>query len=230
MSARVVAVSGTGTNVGKTHVACAITALLAETGSACGVKPYESGHEGPLGSDQLALAAASTHTATGLGFPLRCFPVPAAPPAAARAAGAEVDLDGFVQRFQDLRASYRGTLVLELAGGLFSPFDDARSNADVLASIAPEEHVLVAPNRLGVIHDVRATVIAARTFALRFSAIVLSHPPGAGEDPSCASNPGAVESIASSSRAALVLVPRGTVADATATLRDAPAFASLRRR
>jgi dethiobiotin synthetase len=227
MSARVVAVSGTGTNVGKTHVACALTALFAESGPACGVKPYESGHPGPLGADQEALAAASTHTATSLGFPLRCFPVPVAPPAAARAAGAAVDVDAFVQRFQALRASYTGTLVLELAGGLFSPFDDARSNADVLTSLAPEAHVLVAPNRLGVIHDLRAALLAARGFALRFSAVVLSHPPGAGEDPSCDSNVGAVASFAG---APLVVVPRGTVAEATESLRAARAFGAPRRR
>jgi dethiobiotin synthetase len=227
MSARVVAISGTGTNVGKTHVACAITALLAETGPACGVKPYESGHPGPLGADQAALAAVSTHTASDLGFPLQCFPVPVAPPAAARAAGVAIDLDGFVHRFQRLRATYTGTLVLELAGGLFSPFDDVSSNADVLRGIAPEAHVLVAPNRLGVIHDVRATLLAARGGGLRFTAIVLSHPPGAGEDPSCASNPSAIAPFAV---APLVLVPRGTVAEATATLRSAPAFEALRRR
>ncbi len=230
MSARVVAVSGTGTNVGKTHVSCAITALLAEAGPVCGVKPYESGHPGPYGADQEALAALSTHPAPSLGFELRCFPVPAAPPAAARAAGARVDLDGFVQRFQALRASYAGTLVLELAGGLFSPFDDHTSNAEVLASLAPEVHVLVAPDRLGVIHDARATLLAARGFGLRFAAVVLSYPPGAGEDPSCVSNAAAVERVAAASGSPLVVVPRGTVAEATATLRAAPALEALRRR
>jgi len=224
VSSRVVAVSGTGTNVGKTHVACAITALLAESGPVCGVKPYESGHPGPLGADQSALAAASTHTASALGFPLHCFPVPVAPPAAARAAGARVDFNAFVHRFQEFRASYTGTLVLELAGGLFSPFDDARSNADVLAGIAPEAHVLVAPDRLGVIHDVRATLLGARSVGLRFAAVVLSHPPGAGEDHSCATNAAAIASFAP---APLVIVPRGTIAQATAALRSAPAFAAL---
>lgn len=227
MTARVVAVSGTGTNVGKTHVACAVTALLAEAGPACGVKPYESGHAGPLGADQAALAAASTHTASALGFALRCFPLPVAPPAAARAAGAQVDVDAFVHRFQELRASYTGTLVLELAGGLFSPFDDARANAEVLAALAPEVHLLVAPNRLGVLHDVRATWLAALGCGLRFAALVLSHPPGAGDDPSCASN---AEALASFTGAPPLVVPRGTVAEATAALRGAPAFAARPRR
>jgi dethiobiotin synthetase len=220
-------VSGTGTNVGKTYVATALVAALAEEGPVCGLKPFESGHPGPLGSDQAALGAASTDTASSLRFPLRCFPLPVAPPEAARAAGASVDVDTFLADLDRLCAFYVGTIVLELAGGLFSPFDDRRSNADVLLAIAPDAHVLVAPNRLGVLHDVRATWIAARASGLRFDGVALSHPPGAGEDPSCATNAQGVAVIAGTEP---IMLPAAPLPEARATLRASRLFATLRHR
>lgn len=207
MSAAVIAISGTGTNVGKTYVATALTLALARRGAVAGVKPYESGHEGPLGADQRALAEASTTTAAELGFALRCFPEPVAPPEAARRAGARVDRDAFFATFQAVRARFEGVLVLELAGGLFSPFDDTATNADVLRALAPEHHVLVAPNRLGVLHDARATVRAARAEGLGFSALVLSHPPGSGDDASCRSNRLALDGLLQSTPIVLGAAP-----------------------
>lgn len=227
MSAHVIAVSGTGTNVGKTYVATALTAALAQRGPATGVKPYESGHAAPLGSDQLALASASTRSATELGFRLRCFPEPLAPPEAARRAGAAVDLDAFLAAFQSLRARAAGVLVLELAGGLYSPFDDAMSNAEVLRALAPELHVLVVPNRLGVIHDARATLRAASADGLRIDTLVVTHPPGAGEDASCSSNVAALARLVYSTP---IVLPRGPEAQARALLGEAWDRGALRRR
>jgi dethiobiotin synthetase len=188
MSARLIAVSGTGTNVGKTFVATALVRAVAVDGPVCGVKPFESGHAALLGSDQVALADASTVNAAALGFTLRCFRDPVAPPEAARRAGERIDRDSFLATLQGVRARFSGTLVLELAGGLFSPFDDACSNADILRCLAPELHVLVAPNRLGVIHDVRATVLAARASGLRSDALVLSEVTRDADDSSRPSN------------------------------------------
>jgi len=227
MSAIVVAVSGTGTNVGKTYVASALTAALAQRGPATGVKPYESGHDAELGPDQRDLAAASTTSATALGFALRCFPEPVAPPEAARRAGASVDLAAFIASFQRVRARVSGVLVLELAGGLFSPFDDATCNADVLRALAPEHHVLVAPNRLGVLHDARAAVRASRAEGLTVDALVVTHPPGAGDDASCRSNVRALEGLVQSASIVLRAAP---VAEAVVTLGEAWDRGAFRRR
>jgi len=220
MSARLVAVSGTGTNVGKTFVATALTRALALDGPVCGVKPFESGHAARLGPDQLSLADASTVDAAALGFALRCFRDPVAPPEAARRAGERIDRDSFLATLQGVRARFSGTLVLELAGGLFSPFDDASSNADVLRCLAPELHVLVAPNRLGVIHDVRATVIAARASGLRVDALVLSEVFLDADDASRSSNPSALGDWMQSTP---IVIPH-RCDDAVTRLRAAPSL------
>ncbi len=224
MSAAVVAVSGTGTNVGKTYVATALTMALAKRGPVTGVKPYESGHDAALGSDQQALAAASTTSASALGFSLVCFPEPVAPPEAARRAGARVDLDAFLATFQAVRLRASGVLVLELAGGLFSPFDDASSNVDVLRALAPEHHVLVAPNRLGVIHDARATVRASCAEGLAIDTLVVSHPPGAGDDASCRSNVSALAHLLHSTPLVLAAAPVTRAAELLGEAWDRGAF------
>ena len=220
MNARLIAVSGTGTNVGKTFVATALTRAIALDGPVCGVKPFESGHAARLGPDQLSLAGASTVAAAALGFTLRCFPDPVAPPEAARRAGERVDRDGFIATLQQARARFRGTLVLELAGGLFSPFDDACSNADILRCVAPEGHVLVAPNRLGVIHDVRATVIASRACGLRVDALVVSEVSVDADDASRSSN---VAALATWMHSTPIEIPHACD-DAVTRLRAAPSL------
>ena len=45
-------------------------------------------------------------------------------------------------------------LVVELAGGLFSPLAPQLTNAEVIAALAPTFTFLVAPDRLGVLHDI----------------------------------------------------------------------------
>lgn len=227
MSALVVAIGGTGTDVGKTFVACALVRALARIGSACGVKPFESGHDAPLGPDQLALAAVSSVSASDLGVRLRCFPSPVAPPEAAHRAGESVSGDAFLHAFQDVRARFDGVLVLELAGGLFSPFDERRTNADIVRCLAPDAHVLVAPNRLGVIHDVRATVIACQSQGVAVDALVLTHPKPLARDDSCSSNPA---TLASWMQSTPIVLSHCDSVDATALLFDAWTRGAMRRR
>ena len=227
MSAAVVAVSGTGTGVGKTYVATALTLALASRGSVVAVKPYESGHGGPFGPDQRALAEASTIDVTELGLRVRCFPDAVAPPEAARRVGERVDLWSFLARFQAARARFSGMVVLELAGGIHSPFDDAHTNAAVLRALAPEHHLLVAPNRLGVLHDARATVRAARADGLIFDALVLSQTAATGADASCDSNARALETLVHSTP---IVLEHGAVTAAAATLGAAWSAGAFRRR
>ncbi len=227
MSALVVAIGGTGTDVGKTFVACALVRALARVGLACGVKPFESGHEESLGADQLALATVSSVSASDLGLRLRTFPSPVAPPEAARRAGESLSGDAFLHAFQDVRARFDGVLVLELAGGLFSPFDERRTNADVVRCLGPEAHVLVAPNRLGVLHDVRATVIACQSQGVAIDALVLTHPKPPAADASCQSNPAA---LASWMQSTPIVLSHCDSVDATELLLDAWTRGAMRRR
>ena len=224
MSARLIVVSGTGTGVGKTYVACALTSALGMSGRACALKPFESGAPGPLGPDQSALAACSTDDASALGFASHCFPLPVAPPVAARAAGARVDALEFLRAVDRVRAQYAGNLVVELAGGLFSPFDGNRSNADVVRALGSDTHVLVAPNRLGVLHDVRAALLAARAEGLTVDALIVTHPSAASGDVSRDTNARELADIFGESP---FVLPSGPPREAAARIHAALASGAL---
>lgn len=170
----ILAVVGTGTGVGKTHVAAALVRALRARGVvAGGWKPVESGVEGEHGADELALRQAGG--AVGPTLRLR---EPLAPNVAARAAGVRLDGAAIARQLGELAARWP-VLVLELAGGLFSPFDDALDNAEWLAAlpatlVADVALVLVAPDRLGVLHDVSSTLRAGRALGLWPRAVALS--------------------------------------------------------
>jgi dethiobiotin synthetase len=55
-------------------------------------------------------------------------------------------------------------VIIESAGGCFSPLDAGVTNADFAFALEPAVWILVAPDALGVLHDVSATlgVLAAR--------------------------------------------------------------------
>lgn len=190
----IICIVGTGTGVGKTHVAAALLRQLRAGGArAVGWKPVESGvaegGAGRQGEDELAL-----HQATGVHCPtLLRLREPISPHLAARRQGALIDGAAIERRLEELAAQWP-LVVLELAGGWFSPFDDARDNADWLAALpgslrARLRLVLVAPDRLGVLHDISAVVRAAaslRPAPLVPLAVALSAP--AQDDDASGSN------------------------------------------
>src|SRR5262249_21650671 len=81
-------------------------------------------------------------------------------------------------------------IVLELAGGLFTPLARGTTNADLAKALSPTWTVLVAPDRLGVLHDLGATTRAARAERLILDAIVLVTPPTPDELAKVADVPG----------------------------------------
>jgi len=169
-----VTIVGTGTDVGKTHVACA---LLHHLGArAIGWKPICAGGIG----DVEALAAAC-------GARIDAFYAlkrPVSPHLAAREEGVAIDVERIQTRAREL--DRERVLVLETAGGLFTPLGANVVNED----LALGKIVLVAPDRLGVLHDVGAVVRAAK----RIDAIVLSAP--ALADASTGSNAAEVGAVA----------------------------------
>jgi dethiobiotin synthetase len=177
MTRPLVVVTGTGTEIGKTVVASGLIAAWAGRGRAiAGIKPIESGvapGEAPS-SDVGALDRASTFHVTHAPPPYM-FRDPVSPHLAARREGREIDPGVVVAWVNEVRRQADG-VVLELPGGLFSPLTEHVTNADVVARLAPTAILLVAPDRLGVIHDVVATARAARSLGLRLRGIVLSTP------------------------------------------------------
>lgn len=170
----IVLVVGTGTDVGKTHVTCALLRAAVDGGvAALGWKPVASGAHGAYGDDALAHAVAARAAPVA---PMHVFEPPVSPHLAARAAGAHISVEALVDRARSLATTCE-VLFVETAGGLFSPMNDAHANDQLARALAPDRTLLVAPDRLGVLHDVAATEIAARARHVELSVAVLSAPP-----------------------------------------------------
>jgi dethiobiotin synthetase len=210
-------VTGTGTEIGKTHVSVALLTAWARSWAArsptaelkglAGLKPVETGipDSDAAPSDGQMLEQAST-------FHVKRFPPPyllrraVSPHLAAAGEGRTIELGPILRYVEELRGLTDGVLV-ELAGGLFSPLADGLSNADVAAALEPTKVVLVAPDRLGVLHDVAAATRAATAHGLVLTGIVLVHPVQA--DASTGSN--AMEMRVVTDVPVLAIVPREAV-------------------
>jgi dethiobiotin synthetase len=167
-----IAVVGTGTGIGKTHVAAAlVTAWAKRGGRIAGVKPIESGGT----DDGDLLGRVSTfHVQRPTSPYLLARPV--SPHLAARLDGRAIDIELVRKWVDDIRRRSDG-VVLETAGGLFTPLAPPVTNADLVQLLAPDAVVLVGPDRLGVLHDVGAVVRASNLV----TGIVLSAPAAADE-------------------------------------------------
>ena len=71
--------------------------------------------------------------------------------------------------------------LIESAGGLFSPLAQDLTNFDLARALDPAAWLLVASDSLGVLHDLTATLRAARSLGREPDAIALCHarPPDA---------------------------------------------------
>jgi dethiobiotin synthetase len=254
---------GTGTGVGKTHVACALLAAWAERTRVAGLKPVETGvpvasglapaddaevlpevahrerdsHRGQRASNErgsasergaggarnaaalagaevtdqerLAKAAALFHVKRNRSLPavsaarpngVRSFHVkhndkamratqagarsaphqalfkfrePVSPHLAARQAGVHIDPRAINRWVREHEAP---VTIIETAGGLFSPLGDGLTNFDLLHAVGADVVILVAPDRLGVLHDLTATLGLAKARGGPEVLVVLSTP------------------------------------------------------
>jgi len=213
MKAPLLVVTGTGTGIGKTHVSAALlgawVTVLVESGvdrpKIAGLKPVETGVVPGAATDVATLEQAST-------FHVKRFPPPyllaraVSPHLAAADEGRSIEREvirAYVGAVQDEADG----VVVELAGGLFSPLGPALSNADVALVLAADAVVLVALDRLGVLHEVAATTRAAAALGLSLAGIVLVAPTEA--DASTGTN--AKELGVVSTVPVLAVVPRAEV-------------------
>jgi dethiobiotin synthase len=182
-------VLGTGTGVGKTFVAQALVRLLADANEpVAGLKPIETGISAGTAVDATQLGALAFHVTMPSPHPLYGFAEPVTPSRAARHRDVAIDLQQ-VARWAGTVASTTqqpAQLVIETAGGVFSPLADLQNNFDLAAALSPAIWILVAPNRLGVLHDVSSTLYAMAALGRRPDWIVLSAPEVA--DASASSN------------------------------------------
>lgn len=181
----IVFVTGTGTDVGKTHVSCALLAAARASTPQTHIdawKPVLTGVS--VDGDPTGEPTDGERHAKALG---RATPPPAhvfAPPISPHLAAREVGVRLCIHRLADAalrHAEGNDVLLIEGAGGLFSPIADDTTYADFAGVLRARvgdalRVVLIAPDRLGVLHDLRATTLAARLVGTPIHAVALSAP------------------------------------------------------
>lgn len=160
---------GTGTDVGKTYVTSALARGLSRSSRVLALKPIESGVSAGATGDAGTIAAAAGHEPKLSRWRYR---MPVSPHLASRASGNAIDPRAVVAwvEEQEREASPDVSLV-ELAGGAFSPLAPGVTNVDLALALEPALWLLVAPDALGVLHDLSA---ALRAMPRPPDAVVLS--------------------------------------------------------
>ena len=176
--------AGTDTDVGKTYVASLTARLLRSTGQRVGVyKPVASGCR--IEQDQLvADDAVALWTAAGKPLTLEAvcpqrFLAPLAPPEAAAAEQKRVNDRELVNGLEKWSEGF-DLVIVEGAGGLFSPLADGILNIDLVERFNASL-VIVAANRLGAIHQTISTCEAALQRGIQPLGIILCDPTGAAD-------------------------------------------------
>jgi len=173
-------ITGTDTNVGKTHVAARIIGESRTQGGRIGAyKPICSGatNESPPRWDDIdRLRAALDQALPDDVISPQRFLAPLAPHLAARAEGRFVEFEQLV-RGMDWWRGRADLMIVEGAGGLLAPVTDSKTVAD-LASAIGYPLVVVARCGLGTINHTLLTIEAARHRGLAIAGVVLnqSHP------------------------------------------------------
>jgi dethiobiotin synthetase len=212
-------VSGTGTDIGKTHFAEALLrALAAMRARVVGLKPIESGVADPGRTDAARLSGVSSFHVKPFGY---AFPDGVSPHLAARRAGQAIDVAALVAGIHVAQREV-DVLVVELPGGLFSPLTPSLVNADFAVELRPDAMLLVVPDRLGALHDAIAATRAAEAAPLPIDGIILMTP--AIPDASTGSNAEELQVLIKP--CILATLPR---ADTQALARD-PGLAAIVRR
>ena len=161
-------VTGTDTEIGKTHACCALLHALRRKGiSAIGMKPVAAGTDIDGRNDDVdrLLAASSARAPQELVNPY-LFEAPIAPHVAASDTGVRINLNAIQDAYRQLTA-LADAVVVEGVGGFCVPLDDHTDTAD-LAMVLGLPVILVVGIRLGCLNHalLTAEAIAARGLTL----------------------------------------------------------------
>lgn len=173
-------IAGGHTDVGKTHVACALIRATRAAGlSVEALKPVASGFDAAdwAASDPGRLLAAlgldPTVEALDRITPWR-FAAPLAPPMAARREGRDLPLSAVAELCAGRLAASRADLfVLEGVGGLMSPLTDDATGLDLMLRLGLPV-VLVGGGYLGAISHTLTAIEVLRTRGQAVAAVVVS--------------------------------------------------------
>ena len=96
--------------------------------------------------------------------PLYAFREPLSPHLVARREHVEISPEAIGAWVGKAEQPHReGICLVETAGGLFSPISNQATNHDVAVALAATFRIIVVPDALGVLHDLRATLMALAT-------------------------------------------------------------------
>ncbi|HUB70051.1 MAG TPA: dethiobiotin synthase [Acidimicrobiales bacterium] len=169
----VVVVAGTGTDVGKTWVACQLAALWRGQGLAVSARKPAQSFDPRTGqpTDADLLALATGQTAASVCPPQRWYPIALAPPMAAEAIGAEPF--GLAQLAAEISWPAGAAIgLVEMAGGLGSPQASDGDAVDFVQLLAPDCLVLVSGAGLGCLTNIR---LAERALGERQFVVYLNY-------------------------------------------------------
>jgi dethiobiotin synthetase len=160
---RLVVVTGTGTEVGKTWVGARVLSALRDSGLCVAVrKPGQSFAPGSGPTDAELLALATGEDAAQVCPPHRSYSIPMAPPMAAASLGLPVP--GIGSLVNEIQASWGSAPVdiglVEGAGGVAAPQANDGDTRALIDGLRPDLVVLVADAGLGTINLVRLSMAA----------------------------------------------------------------------
>ncbi len=190
--APVIVITGTDTEVGKTHLSVALAMALTTQGKrVIAIKPVESGFdEAHLEASDGARLARATHQAQPRSALTR-LRAPLAPPVAADQEGVTLDPDAWLDQIAAARQAADLVLV-EGAGGLLSPLTWEITALDLIEALDAQA-LVIAPNRLGVINHTRLTLTALAMVEARTLGVILNDV--RAEDASTSSNLAALRRV-----------------------------------
>ncbi len=171
-------VTGTDTEVGKTHVSCQLLKQYAEQGlKVIGMKPIAAGCElvdgELLNEDVQKLIAASNVTAPLNLINPYCFKEPIAPHLAAEKVGVTIEIDTIIKAFKQLQ-TMADVVIVEGAGGFLVPLNANANMADLAIALGLPT-ILVVGLRLGCINHSLLTAEAIKARGLILHGWVANH-------------------------------------------------------
>lgn len=180
---RILFVTSTGTEIGKTYVTAALARHFKAQGERVSVlKPVLSGFDPAdfANSDPAILLAALGETPTLKAIeriaPFR-YRAPLAPNQAAAKEGRSVDFDAIVRCCEDAANAGGDLLLIEGIGGLMVPLDESRTVLDLIAALGAPI-LLVTGSYLGTISHTLTAVEVAKSRRLTIEAIAISESEG----------------------------------------------------
>lgn len=162
-------ITGTDTEIGKTHATCALLTTAAQQGlRAVGLKPVAAGTDADgRNDDVLRLMAASNVVLPERTVNPWLLNEPLSPHIAARLAGIEITMDPILESFNAAKG-LADLILVEGVGGLYAPLSESLSQPDLIHALDLPV-ILVVGLRLGCLNHALLTAAAIQQHGLRFA-------------------------------------------------------------